>query len=53
MWTRLGHLVIDSVESGGARWVRGAGEPSAWKDVPDRPEADGDGVSDKLQQVHL
>lgn len=39
-WTKVSHLVIDSVESGGPRWVRGAGDPSAWEDVPDRPEAD-------------
>ncbi|KAI1768696.1 hypothetical protein GGR53DRAFT_476623 [Hypoxylon sp. FL1150] len=53
LWTRLNHLVVDSVESDGPRWVRGAGNSSAWKDVPDRSEVDNDGVSDKLQQVHL
>ncbi|XXH00452.1 ubiquitin-specific protease ubp15 [Hypoxylon texense] len=53
LWTKISHLVVDSVESGGPRWVRGAGDPSAWKDVPDRPEGGDDGVSDKLQQVHL
>ncbi|KAI1371546.1 hypothetical protein F4677DRAFT_435517 [Hypoxylon crocopeplum] len=51
-WTKLSHLVVDSVESSGPRWVRGAGEPAAWQDVPDLPEAD-EGISDKLDQVHL
>ncbi|KAI2609276.1 hypothetical protein GGR54DRAFT_618441 [Hypoxylon sp. NC1633] len=47
MWTRVSHLVVDSTESNGQRWVRGAGEPAAWHDIPDLPEAD-DGVSGRL-----
>lgn len=32
LWTKVSHLVIDSVESRGEpRWVRGAGDPAAWQ----------------------
>ncbi|KAL7625541.1 hypothetical protein AAE478_004761 [Parahypoxylon ruwenzoriense] len=51
MWRRVSHLVVDAVESPGQRWVRDAGDPAAWEDVPNRPDADG--VEDKLKQVHL
>ncbi|KAI2608531.1 uncharacterized protein GGS25DRAFT_490718 [Hypoxylon fragiforme] len=54
LWTKVSHLVIDSVESRGEpRWVRGAGDPAAWQDIPDLPGTNDGGVSDKLQQVHL
>ncbi|KAI1079313.1 hypothetical protein F5B20DRAFT_544477 [Whalleya microplaca] len=52
LWTKAYHLVVDSVESPGERWVFNVGQPAAWKDVPDRPETDG-GISEKLDQVHL
>ncbi|KAI0169507.1 hypothetical protein GGR52DRAFT_550358 [Hypoxylon sp. FL1284] len=53
LWPRISHLVIDSVESGGPRWVRGAGDPSAWADMPDQTKTDADRVLDKLEQVCL
>jgi len=35
VYDKLYHLVADAVESGdGPRWVRGAGDEGAWKDVP-------------------
>ncbi|KAI1391352.1 uncharacterized protein F4822DRAFT_396481 [Hypoxylon trugodes] len=52
LWTKITHLVVDSAESPGPRWVRGAGDPAAWDNIPDR--ANGvNGVSDKLEQTHL
>ncbi|KAF2496682.1 hypothetical protein BU16DRAFT_458022 [Lophium mytilinum] len=36
MWLNLGNMVIDSVEAGEPRWVRSAGFPQAWDNVPDR-----------------
>ncbi|KAI8627697.1 HypA protein [Xylariaceae sp. FL1651] len=42
LWNKLNHLIVDSVEAAGPRWVRGAGDAEAWKEVPDRRE-DGQG----------
>ncbi|KAI0006931.1 hypothetical protein F4779DRAFT_594277 [Xylariaceae sp. FL0662B] len=52
LWTKAQHLVVESVESPGERWVHGAGVPAAWKDIPDRPETD-EGVSQKLNQMRI
>ncbi|KAJ3579448.1 hypothetical protein NPX13_g1113 [Xylaria arbuscula] len=38
VWTKLNQLVVDSAEGTGPRWVRGAGDPEAWTEVPDRQE---------------
>lgn len=35
-WDRIAHMVVDSVETPGPRWVRNAGDPEAWKDIEDR-----------------
>jgi hypothetical protein len=35
-WLQLAHMVIDSVEDDGNRWVRSAGFPEAWKEFHDR-----------------
>ncbi|ROW09118.1 hypothetical protein VPNG_05704 [Cytospora leucostoma] len=37
-WTRIHHLILDSVKAPGARWVRGAGLDEAWDDIPDKPK---------------
>jgi predicted RNA-binding protein with RPS1 domain len=39
MWDKLLHMVIDSVEQGGERWVRSAGFEEAWAEVPQRAMA--------------
>lgn len=52
LWTKIKHLVVDSVEGSGARWVRAAGDLIAWEDAPGRAK-DVNGVSEKLEQVHL
>lgn len=39
MWLKLGHMAIDSVESGDPTWVRSCGFPQAWQKVEDRPRA--------------
>ncbi|KAI0834151.1 hypothetical protein F5Y06DRAFT_279493 [Hypoxylon sp. FL0890] len=52
LWTKLNHLIVDSLEAPGPHWVRGAGDPKAWDEIPDLPK-DVNGVSDKLEQVHL
>lgn len=31
LWTKIGHLVADSVESPGPTWVRSTGFDEAWK----------------------
>lgn len=31
MWKKICHLVVDSVEAGGARWVYSCGFEDAWK----------------------
>ena len=36
MWDQIGHMVIDSVEANGPRWVRSAGFDEAWKEIPER-----------------
>jgi hypothetical protein len=38
MWSKVGNMAIDSVESGGPTWVRSTGFEEAWKDVPKREE---------------
>ncbi|KAI0201136.1 HypA protein [Astrocystis sublimbata] len=35
-WTKLHQLVTESAEGEGPRWVRGAGDAEAWKEIPDR-----------------
>ena len=38
VYDKLLHLATDAVESGDSeRWVRGAGDAGAWKDIPDAP----------------
>lgn len=39
MWLKLGHMAIDSVESGDPTWVRSCGFEQAWKDVKERERA--------------
>ena len=39
MWLQLGNMAIDSVEAGKPEWVRSAGFPQAWDNVPERPRA--------------
>ncbi|KFA48125.1 hypothetical protein S40293_09287 [Stachybotrys chartarum IBT 40293] len=34
MWVRMHHILWDSVDGQGSRWVRSAGFEEAWKDVP-------------------
>ncbi|KAF2827115.1 hypothetical protein CC86DRAFT_370165 [Ophiobolus disseminans] len=34
MWGKIGHMAIDSVESGGQDWVRSCGFEEAWRDIP-------------------
>ena len=36
MWLQMGHMVVDSVEGPGARWVRSCGWEEAWKNIPAR-----------------
>jgi Questin oxidase-like len=36
MFSRLGHMAIDSVEAGDPHWVRNAGFDQAWEKIPDR-----------------
>ncbi|KAI2471894.1 hypothetical protein F4781DRAFT_385431 [Annulohypoxylon bovei var. microspora] len=52
LWTKVENLVVDSVESSGPHWVRGAGDPKAWEAIPDQ-SGDVSGVSEKLGQIHL
>ncbi|KAI1205932.1 uncharacterized protein F4807DRAFT_441007 [Annulohypoxylon truncatum] len=52
LWTKVRHLVVDSVEANGPRWVRSAGFPKAWEVIPDRSD-NANGVSQKLEQIHL
>lgn len=33
MWSKIGNMVVDSVESPGPTWVRSAGFEEAWTDV--------------------
>ncbi|EAQ85992.1 hypothetical protein CHGG_07245 [Chaetomium globosum CBS 148.51] len=35
MWSKVCHLIVDSVEAPGERWLRSCGFDEAWKDVPD------------------
>jgi hypothetical protein len=35
-WLATHYLLVDSVEAGGATWVRSAGFPQAWGKVPER-----------------
>ncbi|KAK1760877.1 HypA protein [Echria macrotheca] len=39
VWTRLFHLIVDSVEGPGPNWVRTCGLEEAWKDVPDAQDS--------------
>ncbi|KAF1830521.1 hypothetical protein BDW02DRAFT_572926 [Decorospora gaudefroyi] len=39
MWTKLGHMAVDSVEAGEPHWVRGCGFEGAWEKVPLREGA--------------
>ncbi|RYP11776.1 hypothetical protein DL765_007618 [Monosporascus sp. GIB2] len=36
LWDKIMHLTVDSVEAPGPTWVRGAGDPEAWKGEQDR-----------------
>ncbi|KAJ9636519.1 hypothetical protein H2204_005352 [Knufia peltigerae] len=36
VWLKLGHMAIDSVETGEPHWVRNAGFDEAWDEVPER-----------------
>ncbi|KAI9685040.1 MAG: hypothetical protein M1822_005432 [Bathelium mastoideum] len=38
MWLQLGHMVMDSVEDSGERWVRSAGFDEAWTDLQPRAQ---------------
>ncbi|KAK7966084.1 uncharacterized protein PG986_000361 [Apiospora aurea] len=38
LWDQVAHLIVDSVEAPGPRWVRNAGFEEAWKDVQDTPK---------------
>ncbi|KAH7033090.1 uncharacterized protein B0I36DRAFT_361808 [Microdochium trichocladiopsis] len=41
IYNKIYHLVADAVESGeSGRWIRGAGDPEAWQDVPDTSATD-------------
>ncbi|KAI1342222.1 HypA protein [Xylariaceae sp. FL0016] len=40
LWTKVAYMVIDGAETPGPKWVRGAGDPEAWKDVNDRTDSD-------------
>ncbi|KAL1841354.1 hypothetical protein VTJ49DRAFT_7134 [Mycothermus thermophilus] len=35
MWKKVCHLVVDSVEAPGPRWVRSTGFDEAWEEIPD------------------
>ncbi|KAI1133837.1 hypothetical protein F5Y05DRAFT_400713 [Hypoxylon sp. FL0543] len=52
LWTKLNHLIVDSLEAPAPRWIYGAADPKAWDEMPDL-RGDVNGVSDKLDQVHL
>ncbi|KAI0515408.1 HypA protein [Xylaria bambusicola] len=41
LWTKLYQMVLDSAEGDGPKWVRGAGDPEAWEEVPDSKEGQG------------
>ncbi|KAK8135303.1 hypothetical protein PG984_003243 [Apiospora sp. TS-2023a] len=38
LWDQIAHLIVDSVEAPGPRWIRNAGFEEAWKDVRDTPK---------------
>ncbi|KAK8032437.1 hypothetical protein PG990_002171 [Apiospora arundinis] len=38
LWDQISHLIVDSVEAPGPRWVRNSGFEEAWKDVRDTPK---------------
>ncbi|KAM3414892.1 hypothetical protein BST61_g10035 [Cercospora zeina] len=38
-WLKIGHMVIDSVETQGDNWIRSAGFDEAWEQVPGRKGA--------------
>ncbi|XDG02298.1 hypothetical protein ABKA04_001913 [Annulohypoxylon sp. FPYF3050] len=52
LWTKVKHLVVDSVEAAGPHWVRSAGFGEAWGVIPDQP-GNVKGVSQKLEQIRL
>ncbi|KAF1848138.1 uncharacterized protein K460DRAFT_276102 [Cucurbitaria berberidis CBS 394.84] len=37
-WLTLGHMAIDSVEAGSAKWVRSCGFAQAWEEIPLRDD---------------
>lgn len=39
MWLKIGHMVMDSVEAEGPRWMRNVGWEEEWNQVPDRADA--------------
>lgn len=39
MWSKIGHMAIDSVEAGEPHWTRSCGFDQAWEDVPLRDGA--------------
>lgn len=34
VWSKINHLIVDSVEAPGSTWVRTAGLDEAWADIP-------------------
>lgn len=36
VWSKINHLIVDSVEAPGATWVRTAGLDEAWADIPNK-----------------
>ncbi|KAI1450026.1 hypothetical protein F5Y02DRAFT_370725 [Annulohypoxylon stygium] len=52
LWTKIKHLVVDSVEAAGPHWVRSAGFGEAWGIIPDQSD-NVKGVSQKLEQIRL
>lgn len=39
LWEKICHLIVDSVEAPGDRWVRSAGFEGAWEDIPNKEDA--------------
>ncbi|KUI52804.1 Oxidoreductase AflY [Cytospora mali] len=37
-WAKIHHLILDSVEGSGPKWVWCQGLDEAWKDIPDKPK---------------
>lgn len=39
MWLQIAHMVVDSIENAGQKWVRSCGFPEAWDEIPNRETA--------------